>query len=143
MSLVREEIFTFTAPGAPDVVIRSGALRAWLLERCMDKVIELTFPKQPLAEIVKMHGLERPRMKSMTHREAQEPVIVGIMDNGTNILIDGGHRRWYWARRGKNVLKGWAVPPPVWQAFTFDPNGPGVICNHPDGSMLPQRRARA
>jgi len=141
IELVREETFTFTPEGTEAPIhIRSGQLREWLLGHVMDKVIDLTFPVQTLEELVAMHGLEEPRMRSMTKREAKEPVIVGICPDGTNILIDGGHRRWFWARRGRNVLKGWAIPYEVWNAFRFDPTAPGVICHHADGSQLPQRR---
>lgn len=138
---VQEETFSFTPGGAEAAIhIRSGRLREWLLANAMDKVINLTFPEQTLDEIVTMHGLEEPRLRSMTKREAREPVIVGICGDGTNILIDGGHRRWFWAKRGIHTIKGWALPEVVWEAFRFDPNDFLVISHHADGSMLPQRR---
>ena len=142
VKLVGEETFSFTSPGEPVINILSGRLRTWLLEKAMDKVIDLTFPEQPLDEIVQMHGLEAPRMKSMTLFEAQEPVIVGLQPTGTHILIDGGHRRWFWAARGQNVIRGWAVPTEVWSSFTFNPDDCVWAKHHADGSLLPQRRAR-
>lgn len=138
---VHEETFTFTPnDGTPEVTIRSGRLREWLLARAMHKVIELTFPEQTLEEIVEQHGLEAPRMASMTEAEALEPVIVGLWPGGTHILIDGGHRRWYWAKRGVNVLKGWAVPKEAWEAFIFDPGDSPFAFHLPDGTLLPHRR---
>jgi hypothetical protein len=140
-TVVAEETYTFTPDdGTEPISIRSGRLREWLLENAQHKVIELTFPAQSLREIEVMHGLERPRMRSMTKAEALEPVIVGLWPNGTHILIDGGHRRWFWAKRKKFVLRGWAVPTEVWSTFIFDPNDPAVVVHHADGSLLPQRR---
>jgi len=108
---VVEETYTFTPDdGTEPVHIRSGLLRQWLHEKAMDRIIDLTFPEQPLEAIIEAHGLEGPRMASMTEEEALEPVIVGLWPNGTHVLIDGGHRRWYWASRGKLVVRGWAVP---------------------------------
>lgn len=135
-----EETFTFTPDGEPPVTIRSGKLREWLLANAMHKVIELTFPEQTLEEIVQQHGLEQPRLDSMTLLEASEPVIVGLWPGGTHILIDGGHRRYFWAKQGVTKLKGWVVPTEIWMQFLFNPNAPGVIAHHADGSLLPQRR---
>lgn len=84
-----EETFTFTPDGEPPVTIRSGKLREWLLANAMHKVIEITFPEQTLDEIVQQHGLEQPRLDSMTLLEASEPVIVGLWPGGTHVLIDG------------------------------------------------------
>jgi hypothetical protein len=141
-TVVKEETYTFTPEGGEPVSIFSGKLRKWLLGKAMDKVIDLTFPIQTLEEIIEQHGLEEPRMRSMTWKEAKEPVIVGLWSGGSHILIDGGHRRWFWAKRGKNVLRGWAVPFELWNTFTFDPSDFMVIKHHADGSMLPQRRKR-
>lgn len=141
--LRREETFTFTPnDGGAEITIRSGELRRWLLARAMDKVIELTFPDEPLDEIIERHGLEQPRMESMTEAEAQEPVIVGLWPSGTHVLIDGGHRRWYWASRGINVIRGWAVPEQVWRVFEFDPSDVVLAHHHRDGSLLPHRRGK-
>ncbi len=141
--VVREEIFTFTPEGEEEeTTILSGKLRAWLLEKHMDKVIPLTFPEQPLDEIVKMHGLEEPRMASMTIFEASEPVIVGIWPSGFNVLIDGGHRRWFWAKQGVHTIKGWAVPEAIWRSFTADFGNMNIIAHHRDGSLLPHRRSK-
>lgn len=141
--IIREETYTFTPDGVGEPVhIFSGKLREWLHSRAMDKIIDLTFPQQTLDEIIAAHGLEAPRMKSMTRKEAEEPVIVGLWPNGTHILIDGGHRRWYWAKRKRFVLRGWAVPLEIWAEFIFDPESPMVIKHHADGSSLPQRRKR-
>ncbi len=140
---VREETYTFTPDdGDAPVHIRSGKLREWLLAFAMDKIIDLTFPQQTLEDIIEIHGLEEARMKSMTREEALEPVIVGLYPTGTHILIDGGHRRWYWAKRKKLILRGWAVPYDVWMEFQFNPNAPGVILHHQDGSLLPHRKGR-
>lgn len=139
--IMREETYTFTPnDGTDPVTIRSGKLREWLLANAMHKVIELTFPEQPLEELVEQHGLEQPRLDSMTLLEASEPVIVGLWPGGTHILIDGGHRRYFWAARNVVKLKGWAVPPEIWTQFIFDPTAPGVIRHEHDGSLLPQRR---
>jgi hypothetical protein len=141
--LVQEEMFTFTPEGEEaEVHIRSGELRKWLLANAMDKVIPLTFPEQTLDEIIKQHGLEAPRMKSMTFKEAKEPVIVGLWPGGTHVLIDGGHRRWFWAKRGKFTIPGWAVPYEVWRSFQFDVASMTVVKHHKDGALLPQRRKR-
>jgi hypothetical protein len=91
-------------------------------------------------EQVEQHGLEQPRIDSMTLLEANEPVIVGLWPGGTHILIDGGHRRYFWAARNVVKLKGWAVPFEIWSQFIFDPTAAGVIAHHADGSLLPQRR---
>lgn len=136
----REETFTFTPDNGPEFTIRSGKLREWLLAHAMHKVIDLTFPEQPLEELVRLHGLEQPRLESMTLLEASEPVIVGVTEDGTNILIDGGHRRYFWAARNVVKLKGWVVPHAVWSQFLFDPTAPGVIAHFADGSLLPQRK---
>lgn len=142
VALSREEMFSFTPDdGDAEIHIMSGQLRQWLLTRAMDKVIDLTFPEESLESIIQRHGLEQPRIESMTEAEALEPVIVGLWPSGVHVLIDGGHRRYYWAARGRNVIRGWAVPEVVWRAFEFDPKTmPGVIRHHKDGSMLPQRR---
>lgn len=141
--LVREETFCFTPEGerAP-IHIRSGKLREMLLAQAMDRVIKLTFPQQPLDMLVKIHGLEAPRLESMTLEEAMEPVIIGIMPDGSSILIDGGHRRWFWAAQGVSILRGWAVPYDVWSKFIFDPTSPSVLKYHDSGEQLPQRRKR-
>lgn len=140
MALVREETYTFTPnDGDEPVHIFSGQLRQWLLEKAMDKVIELTFPDQTLDEIILQHGLEEPRMQSMTEVEASEPVIVGLWPGGTHVLIDGGHRRWYWAKRGVNVIRGWAVPYEIWSQYQFDP-ATLVAYHRQDGAELPQRK---
>lgn len=143
-SLIQEETFTFTPEGEEEEVhILSGQLRQWLLANAMDKVINLTFPKEPLEDIVKRHGLEEARMKSMTFKEAKEPVIVGLWPSGCHVLIDGGHRRYFWAKRGKNTIRGWAVPETVWRNFQIDLKDMGQFARvHRDGSMLPQRRGR-
>lgn len=139
--LVGEETFTFTPEGGEAPIhIRSGALREWLLAHAMHKVIDLTFPNQPLEEIVELHGLEEARMQSMGLLEAGEPVVVGICDGGTNILIDGAHRRWFWAKRGVNTIRGWAVPKLVWETFTYNPADFPFARQLPDGALLPQRR---
>jgi hypothetical protein len=142
--LVREETFSFTPnTGEPEIHIRSGQLREWLLRHARDRVIDLTFPDtDTLDGLVARHGLEEPRLRSMTVLEAGEPVIVGMCADGTSILIDGGHRRWFWAKRGVHTIKGWALPEEVWRAFSFDPTSPMVINHHADGSLLPQRRGR-
>lgn len=137
----REETYTFTPnDGTDPVTIRSGKLREWLLANAKHKVIELTFPEEPLDEIIHKHGLEQPRIDSMTILEASEPVIVGLWPGGTHILIDGGHRRYFWAARNVVKLKGWAVPPEIWTQFILDLNQPGLIAHYEDGSLLPQRR---
>lgn len=140
--VIREEMFTFTPEGEEqEVHIRSGKLRQYLLAAAMHKVIDLTFPDQTLDEIIEQHGLEEPRMASMNAIDAAEPVIVGLWPGGTHILIDGGHRRWWWAKQGINTIRGWAVPMEIWRGFIFDPaDMPGLVKHHKNGTMLPQRR---
>jgi hypothetical protein len=143
VQLVREETFTFTPNnGEPEITIRSGALRQWLLTRAMDKVTDLHFPEEPLASIVERHGLEADRMASMTEAEAKEPVIVGLWPGNLSVLIDGGHRRWFWAKQGVHTLRGWAVPEVVWRSFLFNPNDFLTVHHHTDGAMLPQRQKK-
>jgi hypothetical protein len=145
---VQEETFTFTPEGddAP-ITILSGRLREWLHENVPDRAISLTFPEGDTEErIIERHGLEAPRMASMTEEEANEPVIVGIFPptpgypHISHILIDGGHRRWFWFKRGVNTLKGWAVPEQVWSQFLFNDADFIAAVHHEDGSLLPQRR---
>lgn len=139
--LVQEETYTFTPnDGTAEIHILSGRLRKWLLAHAMHKVGKLIFPQQSLREIEEIHGLERSRMKSLTAMEAEEPVIVGCWHDGTNILIDGGHRRWYWAKRNRHELNGWLVPFSVWSEYMFDPTAPGVISHNLDAATLPHRR---
>lgn len=139
--VVREETFSFTpSDGGPEIVILSGQLRQFLLSRAAHLVTKLIFPVQPLEELIVNHGLEADRMASMTILEASEPVIVGILNSGTNILIDGAHRRWFWAKRGQNTIRGWAVSEEIWRHFEIDPKTfPGFVAHMPDGSLLPQR----
>lgn len=120
--LTQEEVYLFDRGGdIPVLCIRSGALRAWLRSNFKDQVCDITFPAdETLDSIITRHGLEATRMASMTEQEAKEPVIVGAWDDGTHLLIDGGHRRWFWAKRGCHVLKGWTVPEACWRMFVLD-----------------------
>lgn len=138
---VQEETFRFTPEGeGEEITIRSGALRKWLLENAMDKVIDLTFPAdETLESIIARHGLEPARMASMTRKEAKEPVIVCLWPGGTHVLVDGGHRRWFWAARGRHTIKGWAVPEAVWRHFLFDDKSVFVLRHDPTGMALPHR----
>jgi hypothetical protein len=145
--LVREETFTFTPEdGDKEVSIRSGVLREWLHEKALDKVINITFPDEDEASIIKRHGLEADRMASMTEDEAKEPVIVGLWPNGDPVVIDGGHRRWFWAKRGVSTIRGWAVPYDIWKHFIIDFNAPPpgltILRHYEDGALLPQRRKK-
>lgn len=141
---VQEETFRFTPnDGAAEVVVRSGLLRQWLLASAMDKVGDLHFPAdETLESIIDRHGLEPARMASMKRREAKEPVIVLIWPSGTHVLCDGGHRRWFWASRGKHTLKGWAVPEAVWRNFILDERSVFVLRTDPTGMALPHRGGR-
>jgi hypothetical protein len=138
---VQEETFRFTPNnGEPEIIIRSGLLRQWLLDHAMDKVTDLTFPAdETLDSIIARHGLEPSRMASMTKREAKEPVIVALWPGGTHVLVDGGHRRWFWAARGRHTIKGWAVPEAVWRAFILDESSVFVTRVDPTGDSLPHR----
>ena len=137
--IVREETYSFTPnDGAAEVHIRSGELRKWLLNNAMDKVIELTFPVEPIEKLYERHGVEPARMKTMNLLEAGEPVIVGEWDR-THILIDGAHRRAFWALRGVFVLKGWSVPRAVWEQFMFDPADVAVLHWDETGMSAPHR----
>jgi len=141
--IVCEETYTFTpSDGSPEVNIWSGKLRNWLHAKAMHKVIDLTFPVETLDEIIVRNGVELPRLQSMTPIEAIEPVIVGLWTDGTGILIDGAHRRAYWAKRDVHVLRGWGLPYEMWQAFTFEPSALRNVIRNSDGYSLPQRRAR-
>lgn len=137
--VIQTETFTFYPnDGSPEVNIYSGFLRQWLHTNVQDKLITLEFPEQTLDELVVIHGLEQSRLQTMTVEEAVEPVIIGLYSNGEHMLIDGGHRRYYWAKRGFNRLRGWLVPEEVWREFCFDPDDtPGL---HLDGGLLPQRK---
>jgi hypothetical protein len=143
-ALLQEETFTFTPEGETEEVhIFSGQLRKWLLANAKDKVINLTFPDgQTEEELIKQHGLEEPRMKSMTLLEASEPVIVGLWPGGTHVLIDGGHRRWFWWKRGINTIKGWAVPMDIWRCFQVSLDELSMMTHHKTGASLPQRRGK-
>lgn len=140
--ITSEETYTFYPDdGSPEIHILSGRLREWLNANAMNRLMDLVFPHQELKDIEELHGLEAPRMKSMTEAEALEPVIVGDYPGGVHILIDGGHRRWYWANRGRNTLRGWRVPYEVWSDFIFDP-ATTLGLHHMDASLLPQRRGK-
>jgi hypothetical protein len=69
-------------------------------------------------------------------------VIVGLWPSGYHVLIDGGHRRWFWAKRGIHTMRGWAVPEVVWREFLFDPNDFLTVRHYSDGALLPQRQRR-
>jgi hypothetical protein len=139
---VREEVYSFTPnDGTEEIHILSGKLREWLHANAKHKLIDLHFPTDETEEqLIERHGLEQPRMDSMTIFEANEPVIVGIHPSGTHILIDGAHRRWFWWKQGINTIRGWAVPMTVWETFTFNPKDMPEMLHHRDGSLLPQRR---
>ena len=137
--IVHEETYEFTpSDGSPPIFIRSGALRDTLMADHMDKVIDLVFPECSVAEIYATHGIEPERMKTMTAEEAAEPVIVGQLGK-TFILIDGGHRRLFWALRGVQTLRGWNLPAEFWRLYEYDPRS---IVGYVDksGMGLPQRR---
>lgn len=144
LSITRHETFTFTPDdGTPAITIYSGELRKWLHAAVPDKVIDLHFPpNETEAELIGQHGLEAPRMASMTEEEAKEPVIIGLCEGGTHILIDGGHRRWFWSKRGVNTLRGWAVPEAIWRTFLATPEDLLHSYHHPDGSLLPHRQPK-
>lgn len=141
--LVREEVFTFTGEDGTEIHVRSGALRLFLKEYAAHKIIELTFPADETMEsIINRHGVELDRLNSMTAPEAAQPVIVGLCNGGTHILIDGAHRRAYWAKRGIHKLQGWAVPEEIWRSFPLDAPGIIPVQHHKDGKLLPQRMKR-
>lgn len=141
--LVREETFCYSAPGEPDVNIRSGALRQWLLANAMDKLGDIQFPAdETLDSMIARHGLEADRLASMTSEEAEDPVVVADWEDGTHVLVDGAHRRAFWAQRGRHELKGWMVPRALWEQFVYDPSAPNVLYQADDGSLLPQRRKK-
>lgn len=144
-ALLQEETFSWTPEGeGTEFHIRSGELRRMLHEKAMDKLTTLHFPpEETLEELIRQHGLEQPRIESMTEEEAKDPVIVGIMPSGSHILIDGGHRRYFWAKRGIHTLRGWAVPQAIWSLFQFELGDFGITAiHHRDGSLLPQRRRK-
>lgn len=142
--IVRLEAFTFTPQDGEEVHILSGMLRQFLLEYARHRVIDLTFPEETQDEIYTRHGIEPSRMATLTEAEAQEPVIIAIFPGNSHILVDGGHRRAYWAARGINTIKGWAVPEVIWRQFLFDPSDPGSLgaahIFNADPGLLPHRR---
>ena len=123
--LIRDETYTWTpADGSPELHIRSGALTRWLHEHAKQKIIELTFPEDTLEGIIARHGVDVQRALRLTDEAAAVPVVVAMLETeyaGTHLLLDGAHRRYYWAERKVNVLRGWAVPEVIWRQFIFDP----------------------
>lgn len=120
--LVRDETYTFTPnDGSPEIHIRSGQLVRMLHEHALQKVIDLTFPAESLESIVARNGVNVARADALTEEAASVPVVVGLWHDGAGVLMDGAHRRYYWAKRGINVLRGWAVPYALWSTFIFDP----------------------
>lgn len=121
--LVREETYTFYPnDGTPEVHIRSGGLVRMLHDKALNKVIELTFPEETLEQIVERNGVCIERADALTDELASVPVVVGLWHDGSGILIDGAHRRYYWAKRGIHTIRGWAVPEGLWRAYVFDPS---------------------
>jgi hypothetical protein len=139
IGVVVEETYSFKPDDGPGVFIRSGALATWLNAKAQDMLMEITFPEQPLNELIDAHGLEPERLASMTESEALAPIVVVDWPGGSHVLVDGGHRRYFWAARGKRTLIGWIVPYDIWSLFIFDPNAlvHSVYCE--DASLLPQR----
>ena len=134
------EVFSFTPDGESEIHILAGQLRLCLLENARHKVMTLVFPEQTEEEMVLRQGLEAARMASMTILEASEPVIVGLWPGGTNILIDGAHRRWFCAQRGITMIKGWVVSEEIWRQFVLTDEDMASSFHMRDGSLLPQRR---
>ena len=119
--LVRDESYTFYPnDGTPPVHILSGRLTRWLHENRWSELQLLQFPEETLSSIIARNGVDLARVAKLTNAQAQQPVVVGCWADGTNILIDGAHRRYYWAARGITALTGWAVPEEEWRAFVFD-----------------------
>lgn len=139
------ETFSFTPEGGSEgeIHILSGLLREYLLANAIPLVQVIQFPDTDTpGELIARHGIEAPRMASMTASEAIEPVIVGELGDGSHILIDGAHRRLFWALRGNHRLLGWIVPEYVWREFTYDPAKLAAIgaFQAETGEFLPQRR---
>jgi hypothetical protein len=101
---------------------------------------DVVFPEESTEVMMDRHGVEQDRLDSMTEAEALEPVIVGQWHDGTSILIDGNHRRVYWAQRGKHELEGWLLPERVWRMFAFDFDTSGGI--EIPSKYLPQRMGK-
>lgn len=121
-SLIRDETYTFyPSDGSPEINIRSGELTRWLHDKAQSKVTDLTFPEETLEEIIDRNGVHVPRADALTEEQASMPVVVGLWHDGSGILIDGAHRRHYWAKRGITTIRGWAVPEEVWRHYVFDP----------------------
>ena len=120
-AVVRDETYSFTPDdGSPEIHIWSGRLVRWLHENALDKVIDLTFPQESLQDILARNGVCVNRADALTPEQLAAPVVVGLYHDGSGILIDGAHRRYRHARQGNHVLRGWAVPPEIWQLFTFN-----------------------
>lgn len=121
MILIHEETFTFTPADGEPVHIYSGRLRAHLLASNAQK-FRVDFPVELREHIVEQHGVDVARANRLTPEQAAEPVIIGIWPEGTHVLIDGAHRRYYWASRGNHSLPAWVVGHDLWSRFTFDPS---------------------
>lgn len=141
---ITHETYSFTPnDGGQEIHILSGLLRQMLLEEALDLVQWLEFPAtETEQEMIERHGLEANRIASMTELEACEPLVLGQWGDGSHILIDGGHRRLFWARRGVHRLRGWNVPEYVWREFTYDPQDLAKFgaMQFDTGELLPQRR---
>lgn len=118
MILIHEETFTFTPAEGEPLHIYSGRLRAHLLASNAQK-FRVDFPVELREHIVEAHGVDVARANRLTSEQAAEPVIIGIWPEGTHILIDGAHRRYYWALHS---LAAFVVPHVLWSRFTFDPS---------------------
>ena len=142
MIMVADEMYTFTpSDGWGEIHILSSALRREILahpELFVPEIIEL--PEQAMDEIFVKYGIEKQRLESMTAIEAIEAVIVGIWPDGTAIMIDGAHRRAYWAARGNHRMHAHVLPEHVWRQYVFSPDAPGIVSIGIDGSLLKQRR---
>lgn len=120
-AVVTDETYTFTPSSGPEINIYSGRLARYLNERHLQYVRTLQFPEQSLPEIVRLCGVDVKRVKALTEEQVKQPIIVGLCQNGEPMLIDGAHRRYYWAERGVHALSGWLLPYQLWSAYSFDP----------------------
>jgi hypothetical protein len=140
MLIEQTEVYTFTPDdGSPAIHIRSGVLTQ-TLARVHYATELVAFPPEDEAHIIARHGIEEARMATMTEEDAQLPLVVGLIGDARHILIDGAHRRLFWARRGVDSLQAWVVPEAYWRLFTFSMDDPTIIAVDESGLSLPQRR---
>lgn len=138
--LILDEMYTFTPDdGSGEIHIRSGALRRELLATSLDLVHAIEIGEQTMDDIIERYGVDMKRVAAMSVAEAAEPVIIALRGEGA-FMIDGAHRRAYWAQKGIHTLRGWLLPEEAWRNYVVTAEDPGILAMGIDASLLPQRR---